>query len=56
MPTDLPIACSLTAGELPERLRQMADLGRDALLDTRIENERAQLPLPQAPACARAST
>jgi hypothetical protein len=43
MPADLPIACSLNARELPERLRQMADLGRDALLDTRIENGCAQL-------------
>src|SRR5437773_7881716 len=33
MPTELPIACSLSATELPERLAQMSDLGRAALLD-----------------------
>ena len=43
MPDVLPIACSLDATELPERLREMADLGRDALLDARIEATRAQL-------------
>ena len=39
----LPIACSLSAGELPERMAQMAALGHDALIDTRIEGTRARL-------------
>ena len=43
MLTDLPIACSLTASELPKRLQQMADLGKDALLETQTEDDRAQL-------------
>jgi hypothetical protein len=30
MPTELPIACSLSATELPARLALMAELGRDA--------------------------
>jgi hypothetical protein len=32
MPTELPIACSLTAAELPARLAEMKDLGRCALV------------------------
>src|SRR4051794_41982215 len=32
MPNELPIACSLSAAELPERLAEMNDLGRSALL------------------------
>jgi hypothetical protein len=32
MPTELPIACSLSAAELPARLAEMNDLGRSALL------------------------
>src|SRR5256885_11449909 len=32
MPTDLPIACSLSAAELPARLAEMNSLGRSALL------------------------
>jgi len=43
MLTDLPIACSLTASELPKRLQQMADLGKDALLETQTGDDRAQL-------------
>ena len=43
MPNDLPIACSLSATELPERLRTIADLGRDALLVARHEGTWAQL-------------
>ena len=50
MPRDaLPIACSLSAGELPERMAQMAALGRDALIDTRIEGTRARLRFAAAP-------
>jgi hypothetical protein len=33
MPAELPIACSLSATELPQRLKEMADLGRAALVD-----------------------
>lgn len=43
MPTELPIACSLSATELPQRLAEMADLGRAALLDVRTEPLQAQL-------------
>ena len=43
MPTELPIACSLTASELPTRLAQMAELGRDALLDSLTDGRRARL-------------
>jgi len=32
MPTEPPIACSLSAAELPARLAEMNDLGRSALL------------------------
>src|SRR4051794_27115068 len=32
MPTDLPIACSLSAAELPARLAEMNALGRSALV------------------------
>jgi hypothetical protein len=32
MPAELPIACSLSAAELPVRLAEMGDLGRSALL------------------------
>src|SRR3954447_21929203 len=32
MPTELPIACSLSAAELPTRLAEMNDLGRSALV------------------------
>jgi hypothetical protein len=43
MPTELPIACSLNATELPARLAEMAALGRDALLDARTGQTRAEL-------------
>src|SRR3954452_8169636 len=43
MPTDLPIACSLTATELPVRLAQMAELGRDALVDVELSGTHAAL-------------
>lgn len=35
MNSGLPIACALTAAELPERLAGMADVGRIALVDGR---------------------
>jgi hypothetical protein len=31
MPTDLPMACTLTPAELPARVAEMADVGREAL-------------------------
>jgi hypothetical protein len=44
MPNDtLPIACSLNATELPQRLAEMADLGHTALIDVRTNATRAQL-------------
>jgi hypothetical protein len=44
MPDDaLPIACSLTATELPKRLAEMADLGQAALVEARTEATCAEL-------------
>ena len=43
MPTDPPIACSLDAGALSDRLAHMAELGGAALLDARIDGRRALL-------------
>ncbi len=43
MPADLPIACSLSAAELPARLATMTALGRDALLDVRMCDAGARL-------------
>ncbi len=43
MPEALPIACALSAAEFPARLAQMAALGREALVDTRITGARARL-------------
>ena len=43
MPDLLPIACSLSAAQLPERLGQMSELGREALLDAGIAGARARL-------------
>ena len=43
MPTALPIACSLSATELPARLAQMAELGRDALVDVNLTARHATL-------------
>jgi hypothetical protein len=33
VPDDTPIACSLTTAEMPARLAQIAELGRESLLD-----------------------
>lgn len=41
--TELPIVCSLSAADLSTRLREMADLGRAALIDARYEPTRADL-------------
>jgi hypothetical protein len=43
MPTELPIACSLSATELPARFAQMAQLGRDALVDVELSGTHATL-------------
>jgi hypothetical protein len=43
MPVELPIACSLSATELPVRLAEMADLGEAALLGVRHDGSRAEL-------------
>jgi hypothetical protein len=49
MPEELPIACSLTAAELPVRLAQMEALGRDALIAAHVTGTRAQLRFAAAP-------
>ena len=43
MPTDLPIACSLSADELAERLDAMGAVGRTGLLAANREGARAVL-------------
>jgi hypothetical protein len=43
MPAELPIACALSATELPQRLAEMADVGRAALLDVRNTGTHAEL-------------
>lgn len=43
MPAELPIACSLTATELPARLAEMTTLGRDTLKDVLHETGHAEL-------------
>jgi len=43
MSTDPPIACSLSATELSERLAEMKHLGDTALLETRHTGTRAEL-------------
>ena len=43
MPTDLPIACSLSQTELPARLAEIGALGHDALLSARRVGPRAEL-------------
>jgi hypothetical protein len=40
---DLPIACSLSATELPQRLAAMAELGSAALVAAHTEQRRARL-------------
>ena len=49
MTTEPPVACSLSATELPMRLAAMADLGRDALLEARTEHRHAVLRFAAAP-------
>src|ERR1700712_1401181 len=43
MSPELPIACSLSATELPERLAEMAALGDAALLDVHHAGAHAEL-------------
>ena len=43
MPTELPIACSLSAAELPVRLAEMADIGRTSLVGAERDGARATL-------------
>jgi hypothetical protein len=49
MSTPLPIACSLSTGELPVRQAQIAELGRDALVDAAIDGQRAELRFTGGP-------
>lgn len=43
MSEELPIVCSLSATDLTSRVAQIAELGRDALLDSRYDGTRAEL-------------
>jgi hypothetical protein len=43
MSTALPIACSLSAGELHVRQTHIAELGRDALVSATVDGRRADL-------------
>jgi hypothetical protein len=43
MPTELPIACSLPASELPDRLAAMTEVGRTSLRSVSSEPNRAEL-------------
>ncbi len=43
MATDLPLACSLGAGDLAERARQLAEVGRRGLLTSEVSGNRAVL-------------
>ena len=45
MPTDLPIACSLSATELPKRLAEMHDVGRRAQHEVRTTGTQARLSI-----------
>ena len=50
MPTDQPIACTLTAAELPERFAEIRAIGATSLLYTRVGEAEAFLlfePDPQ---------
>ena len=49
MTPELPIACSLSAGDLNDRLAEIADLGRDALLDAELAGTHATLRFAAAP-------
>src|SRR5687767_14471847 len=49
MTNDLPIACTLSGDELAARLRDIADLGRDALTESRLDGRQARLRFSAAP-------
>ena len=49
MTSELPIACSLSAGDLNDRLAEIAGLGRDALLEAELAGRRAELRFVSAP-------
>jgi hypothetical protein len=49
MPTELPIACSLRATELPARLAQIAELGQDALVNVELSGAHASLRFAAGP-------
>ena len=49
MTNELPIACSLGAGDLTHRLDEIAALGRDALLDSDLDGTRATLRFAASP-------
>jgi hypothetical protein len=42
-PRDLPMACSLDAGEMPKRLAAMREIGRTDLLSAKVDDRRAEL-------------
>ena len=43
MATELPLACSLDAGDLNERARQLAEVGRRGLFTSEVSGNRAVL-------------
>jgi hypothetical protein len=43
MATELPIACTLTAAEMPARLAEMREIGRASLLDAESSGSHARL-------------
>ena len=43
MPTDLPVVCSLGAGDLAQRLLAIAEIGAESLLDRKVEGGRHRL-------------
>jgi hypothetical protein len=49
MPADPPIACSLSAAELPERMAEIEAIGRDALRAVETSGTRAVLRFHAAP-------
>ena len=49
MTTELPIACSLTAGDLNHRLAEIAGVGRDGLLEAELAGTDATLRFADRP-------
>lgn len=57
MPDELPIACSLSASELPERLADMSAIGSASLLGVEADDGRAVLRFrPDPPTGERLAT